>query len=130
MNFALVSLSIPLFTGLLLLMIPRYGGPWVVLSSTLSLAAAVASLVEVVDSGNQAVLLGGWPELLAIRLHLEPINALLLAFTALIQLLVSLYWSRNCRNDGFWALASLLHATLAALWLSGDLSTGMSPWNF
>ena len=121
MNYALLSLSIPLFCGLVLLLYPRHGGLWVTLSSTLSLAAAVTALGEVVDGGNQTLLIGGWGELLAIRLYLEPINTLLLAFTALINLLVILYWLRNCQNHNFWALACFLHATLAALWLSGDL---------
>lgn len=121
MNFALISLALPLFCGLWLLLHRRHGSAWLIVSSILSLAAALTATAEVVDGGNQMLLVGGWPEALAIRLRLEPINALLLVFTALINLLVALYGACNRSNENFWPLVSFLHASLGALWLSGDL---------
>lgn len=125
MNWALVSLSSPLITALLLLLLNRRSGPLALIGALLSLAAAGFALQSVLASGPQTLNLGGWDSPLGIRFSLFPINALLLVFTALIQMLVALYaWlARNSqtRDSDFWPLSSLLHACLNALWLSSDL---------
>lgn len=125
MTYALISLVLPLLTALLLLLTGSRHGVWVILASALSLMAAVFSLLSVMDGGAQYLVLGGWEAPLGIRFHLQPVAALLLVFTALIYLLVAVYAERSShsqtRDTDYWPLSSLLHASLAALWLSNDL---------
>jgi multicomponent Na+:H+ antiporter subunit D len=128
-NYALLSLAFPLFTALILtlagrLLSPRSCGRLVLLSSFASLTAAVLALEFISRQSETSFLaLGGWETGLAIRLQLTPLIGLLLAFTALIHLLTSLYslFGRQPDSDDFWLLASFLHGSLAALWLSADL---------
>ncbi|MGM0631877.1 MAG: complex I subunit 5 family protein [Pseudomonadota bacterium] len=125
---ALTSLASPLVMGLVLLLagpwhIRRYGG-YLTLSTTLiSGMTAWIALRTTLDDSQQQMLLGGWEEGLAIRLELTSLSALLLLFTALIHGLVGLYalFSRRGVSHAYWPLSCLLHATLCALWLSGDL---------
>lgn len=125
MNFALISLLTPLTMALFLLLSRSRSGWWVMGSSAISLMAALGALQSVIQGGEQWLNLGGWDTPLAIRFHLMPVSALLLVFTALIHLLVSVYAERSrhsqTRRTDFWPLSSLLHASLAALWLSNDL---------
>jgi len=124
-NWALLSLTLPMATGLLLLLCNRRWGWLVIASSVLSLGAAAMALNSVVHGGSEWLNLGGWDSPLAIRFHLMPVSALLLVFTALIHLLVAVYAlrSRNSqtRDTDYWPLSCLLHGSLAALWLSNDL---------
>ncbi|MGD8174560.1 complex I subunit 5 family protein [Marinimicrobium sp. ARAG 43.8] len=125
MNWALVSLSAPLVTALLLLLLNRRSGALALTGALLSLVAAGFALQSVLDGGPQTLNLGGWDSPLGIRFSLFPVNALLLVFTALVQVLVALYaWlarHSKTRDSDFWPLSSLLHACLNALWLSSDL---------
>jgi multicomponent Na+:H+ antiporter subunit D len=124
-NLALASLTIPFATALLLLLlhVRRAAGFVVVGTSLLSLVAAALSLQEVVASGSQTIAIGDWPQALAIHLRITALVALLLAFTALVHLIVALYAVRTRHKlpAGYWPLSSLLHGSLAALWLSADL---------
>ncbi|WOD11722.1 proton-conducting transporter membrane subunit [Pseudomonas sp. NyZ704] len=125
MNFALLSLLIPLTTSLLLLLLRSRAGALVILANTLSLAAAGFALYSVIEQGTQQLALGGWDTPLGIRFELSPLTAVLLVFTALVHLLVAVYAERSrhsqTRDTDFWPLSCLLHASLAALWLSRDL---------
>lgn len=129
MNYALISLAIPLFTALLLLLAgptvrTRTTGLVTIASTVLSLAAAWMALLAVAAEGSDIMLnIGGWETGLAIRLRLSSLSALLLAFTALMHLLIGLYagLSRQGIARDFWPLSSFLHGSLAALWLSADL---------
>lgn len=125
MTLALTSLLIPLVTALLLLLLRSRSGVWVIGSSLLSLICAVTALLGVIEHGPQTLALGGWQSPLGIRFELSPLSALLLGFTALIHLLVAVYAERSrhsqTRDTDYWPLSSLLHASLAALWLSRDL---------
>ena len=125
MSLALASLLIPLVTTLLLLLLRSRSGIWVISSSLMSLICAVMALLGVIEHGPQTLALGGWQSPLGIRFELSPLSALLLAFTALIHLLVAVYAERSrhsqTRDTDYWPLSSLLHASLAALWLSRDL---------
>ncbi|MDP2264213.1 MAG: proton-conducting transporter membrane subunit [Hydrogenophaga sp.] len=125
MNLALISLLTPLAMALFLLLSRSRSGWWVMGSSLISLIAALGALQAVVQGGQQWMNLGGWDTPLAIRFRLMPVSALLLVFTALIHLLVSVYAERSrhsqTRRTDYWPLSSLLHASLAALWLSSDL---------
>lgn len=125
MNLALISLALPLATALLLLLFRSRAWGWVALASLLSLASAAGALYEVVGGGRQLLHLGWWDSALAIRFQLTPVSGLLLAFTALIHLLVAIYAARSrhsqTRHSDYWPLSCLLHGSLAALWLSVDL---------
>ncbi|WP_394240587.1 complex I subunit 5 family protein [Halopseudomonas laoshanensis] len=125
MNFALLSLLIPLTTSLLLLLLRSRAGALVILANTFSLAAAGFALYSVIEQGTQQLALGGWDTPLGIRFELGPLTAVLLVFTALVHLLVAVYAERSrhsqTRDTDFWPLSCLLHASLAALWLSRDL---------
>lgn len=125
MSAALVSMLVPLLAGLFLLLTRWRHGGWVIASSAISLGAAMIALHQVVQGGDVKLHLGGWDSPLAIRFELTSVNGLLLAFTALIHFLVALYaaGSRHSKAKGtdYWPLSSLLHGSLAALWLSTDL---------
>lgn len=125
MNTALLSLSAPLLAALWLLLTHRRQAPVVIVASLISLVAAVFSLYQVIDAGEQSLALGGWESPLGIRLRLMPVSAMLLTFTALIHALVGLYAWRSrhsqTRHTDYWPLSCLLHAALAALWLSHDI---------
>ena len=114
MNFALLSLLIPLTTSLLLLLLRSRAGGLVILANMLSLAAAGFALQSVVAQGTQQLALGGWDTPLGIRFELSPLTAVLLVFTALIHLLVSVYAERSrhsqTRDTDFWPLSCLLQA--------------------
>lgn len=125
MTLALISLLTPLVMAIVLLLLHSRSGWWVIGSSVISLIAAAGALQSVMDGGSQMLNLGGWDSPLAIRFHLMPVSALLLVFTALVHLLVAVYAERSrhsqTRRTDYWPLSSLLHAGLAALWLSHDL---------
>lgn len=125
MNAALVSLAAPLLAGLWLLLINRRQAPVVMAASLISLLAAALGLHQVIATGPQYLVIGGWDAPLGIRFHLMPVSGLLLVFTALIHLLVGLYAWRSrhsqTRHTDYWPLSCLLHASLAALWLSHDI---------
>lgn len=125
MTLALVSMLLPFFAALGMLLF-RNRQAWVLLLATAgSLLAAIAALLDVMANGSQFLHLGGWETPLAIRFHLMPISALLLAFTALIHLLVALYAARSehsdTRHNDYWPLSALLHGSICALFLSSDL---------
>lgn len=129
MNYALISLATPLFSGLLLLLSgralkTRTTGFLAIASTVISLAAAWFALQEVAAAGESIMLnLGGWEDGLAIRLRLGALSGLLLLFTAVMHLLIGLYagLSRQGIARDFWPLSCFLHGSLAALWLSADL---------
>lgn len=159
MNWAILSLLIPLFSALAWLLcvrwprarlapspnlinadgsasanlasdaaIPRQGLAvgLMITGSLFSLGAAIMALLSVWSGEAVVMALGQWgDEGLAIRFRLLPVSALLLVFTALVHTLVGLYAARSryshANRPDFWPLASLLHASLAAVWLSGDV---------
>lgn len=128
MNAALISLSVPLLTALLMLLAgprirPAING-WLAIAVTIvSLAGAWVALQETAAAGSMQFAIGDWEEGLAIRFRLMPLTALLLLFTALIHLLVALYgqFSHTGVRSGFWPLSLFLQGSLSALWMSADL---------
>lgn len=127
MNSALLSLALPFATALLLMLAhgfrlaQRLGGPLIVVASALSLAAALAALSSVAGE-TEFLAVGGWPAPLGIRLQLTPLKALLLAFAALLHLLVGMYAlaSPPPLAKMFWPLSAILHSTIATLILCVD----------
>lgn len=129
MTYALISLSIPLLSALVLMLAGarlsnRNAGMMAIVTSLLSMVSAWFSLLDVA-AANQSILLnlGGWENGLAIRLRLSPLSSLLLLFTAFMHVLIGIYagFSRQGVSRDFWPLGSFLHGSLAALWLSADL---------
>lgn len=128
MNYALLSLSLPFLSALLLMLfqgwLRRQAGWWVLAATTASLIAAGFALDTTTTSGaDQFLNIGGWESPLAIRFHLSPLKALLLGFVALLHLLVGMYALRCYppTEESYWPLSALLHAAFAALILSADL---------
>ncbi len=125
MNAALISLALPAFTALLLLLLRSRSAAWVFVCNLGTLAAASTALWQVVSSGPNQLTLGGWDSPLAIRFELTAIGGLMLVVSALVHLLVGVYAARSShsktRHTDFWPLSCLLQAILAALWLSTDL---------
>lgn len=129
MNYALVSLTAPLISALLLVVLGRVSGRnqsglWIITGSLASLVTAMLALQSVMQADlPQLMNLGGWPDGLAISLRLSSLSGLLLVFTAFIHLLVGVYarFSRHTPHEDFWMLSGFLHASLNALWLSSDL---------
>lgn len=144
MSGALVSMVLPLLIGLLLLVYPaRHAALVVILSSLISLLAAAHAMLAAAEPGTTVLALGGWEAPLAIRFRVSTLTGSLLAFTALVHLLVALYAGRvqsrsvsrapppartqaraqaqeRAQRD-YWPLSCFLHAALAALWMSADL---------
>ncbi|PLW82274.1 NADH-quinone oxidoreductase subunit J [Kineobactrum sediminis] len=125
MSAALLSLTIPLATAMLLLLFRTRAGTVVIVANTASLVAAMLALDAVMTGAREQLSLGNWDAPLGIRFELGPLTAVLLVFTALIHLLVTIYAQASrhskTRDTDFWPLSCLLHASLAALWLSRDL---------
>jgi multicomponent Na+:H+ antiporter subunit D len=128
-SYALISLALPMFCALLLMLTgpnlsQRSAGVVTVIVSALSLFFASLALQEAANADQSILLnLGGWDTGLAIRLRLSPLSGLLLVFTALMHVMIGLYagLSRQGARRDFWTLSSFLHASLMALWLSADL---------
>lgn len=89
------------------------------------LAAAAAVLREVLAGGPQRLALGGWSAPLGIELYADGLSALMLATTAVVAALVSLYARAYFRLQGgaerFWPLWWLLWAGMNAVYLSADV---------
>lgn len=125
MSWALLSLALPIVSALWVLLVRRAISETILITTLLSLAAALAAFNQVQGQAAQSLLLGDWSLPLAIRFELTPLNALLMVLTATIHFLVGLYnrFSRHGsgRDSDYWPLSAMLHATLIALWLSRDL---------
>lgn len=125
MTWALASLLLPLGTALLMLLLRSRMGVWVIAASLGSLFCASLALRQVLNQGTEILAVGGWQPPLGIRFELDALGALLLIFTAMTHLLVAVYAERSrhsqTRDTDYWPLSCLLHASLAALWLSRDL---------
>jgi len=132
-NYALVSVALPMITAVLLFLVaaPVYSrlqtlvtGGLVIIITVISLSTSWLALLEAAAQSTTSYLaIGGWEDGLAIRFRLTPVVALMLTFTALIHLLLALYgtFSRHGVPKDYWSLSCFLHGSLAALWLSADL---------
>ena len=101
-------------------------GARVALPGVAALAAAAAGLcVAVSRDGAQRTALGGFDAPLGIELRADGLSALMIATTALVGVLVSLYARAYFRiaegGPRFWPLWWLLWAAMNALYLSADL---------
>jgi multicomponent Na+:H+ antiporter subunit D len=89
------------------------------------LAAAAALTLEVLATGPQRLVLGGWPAPLGIELYADGLSALMLAMTAAVGAMVSLYARQYFRlaagGERFWPLWWLLWAAMNAVYLASDV---------
>jgi formate hydrogenlyase subunit 3/multisubunit Na+/H+ antiporter MnhD subunit len=120
---ALVGL--PLALGIASVLLGPRLAPRLAFPGVAALAAAAALLcVRVFSAGPQREALGGWRAPLGIELYADGLSALLIATTALVGVLVSLYARAYFRlagnGGGFWPLWWLLWAAMNALYLSAD----------
>lgn len=124
---ALVILPLALAVAALALG-PRLG-PRLALPGIAAMLAAAGALVhEVWTSGPQRLALGGWRAPLGIELHADGLAAAMLATTALVGALVSLYardyFTLERGRERFWPLWWLLWAAMNALYLVSDVFNG------
>lgn len=120
---ALVGL--PLALGLAGVLLGPRLAPRLALPGVALLGAPAGWLcVRVFSAGPQREALGGWRAPLGIELYADGLSALLIATTALVGVLVSLYARAYFRlagnGGGFWPLLWLLWAAMNALYLSAD----------
>lgn len=125
MTLALGLVLIPLLVALLMLLWPALAKTLQLVAALLCTVVAIWLLHYVQQHGSQALYIGGWNPLLAIRWQVDNVTALLLLLSTVVHLLVSAYalavQQRDRLAGAFWPLSSLLLASLQALWLSRDL---------
>lgn len=89
------------------------------------LAAAAALVLEVSAHGPQRLALGGWSAPLGIELYADGLSAVMVAMTALVGALVSVYarhyFALVAGRERFWPLWWLLWAAMNAVYLSSDV---------
>ncbi len=93
--------------------------------AALHLAACVAVLAVVVDSGIQVLQSGGWPAPFGITLVADHLSALMLVVTGVLAAATGLYtrgeMSEKLRSKGFHSLFHVLVGGLSGAFLTGDL---------
>jgi multicomponent Na+:H+ antiporter subunit D len=121
---ALIVLPLALGVAAVLLgprLAPRLALP----GSAAMLVAAGWLVTQVWALGPRRMALGGWRAPLGIELHADGLSALMLAMTALVGALVSLYarhyFELVAGRERFWPLWWLLWAAMNALYLSDDV---------
>ena len=98
-----------------------------IVSTALSLVAAIVGLVAVVADGPVSYDMGGWPPPVGIEYVLDPLSAFLATIVALIGLLIVIYPVdaafdlRPARGTPLYPLVLLLLTGLMGVMLSGDL---------
>ena len=98
-----------------------------IVSTALSLGAALVGLVTVVVDGPLSYDMGGWPPPVGIEYVLDPLSAFLATIVALIGLLIVIYPVdaafdlRPARGTPLYPLVLLLLTGLMGVMLSGDL---------
>jgi len=121
--------------GVILILLPLAGGMacflWPAISKLLGLVTVSAIAVSVValffqvrDAGVYRHTIGGWGAPLGIDLYADGLSLLMLAITALVGLVVSIYstsYFAEPLSSRYWPLWLLLLAALNALFLSADI---------
>ncbi len=117
---------LPLALALAAVLLGRRRAAWLTLPGVAALVTAAAALaLEVLAAGPQRVALGGFGAPLGIELYADGLSALMVAMTAAVGTLVSLYalsFFRLTAGGGrFWPLWWLAWAAMNALYLSADV---------
>lgn len=124
LDWAAWVLAIPLAGALLSVLWPRRAPVLGLITGVFTALAVAGALDAVWREGPIRGGLGGWQPPLGIALSLDGLSALMLAMTAVVGLVTSVYALGYLRHspsrDHFWALWLWLWAALNALFLSGD----------
>ncbi|MGD9409352.1 MAG: proton-conducting transporter membrane subunit [Thiohalocapsa sp.] len=125
-HWMLAAVFVPLSAALLSFLLPRLASPLGLIAATLTAVAALALTREVMAEGTTRTLLGGWATPLGILWRADGLSAALMAMTAIVGVMVSLYAAAYFRHEAherayFWPLWLMLWAALNALFLSADL---------
>lgn len=119
-------IAVPLALGIAGALLGPRRAAWLALSGVAAIAAAAAALVlQVLDSGPQRLALGGFGAPLGIELYADGLSALMLAMTAAVGALVSIYarqyFALAPGGERFWPLWWLAWAAMNALYLAADV---------
>ncbi|MFZ5658639.1 MAG: complex I subunit 5 family protein [Pseudomonadota bacterium] len=123
------TVLLPFIAALLSFIDQRRAAAWGVGAGLATLLAVAGLVWQVVQQGAQRYAVGGWGAPLGIELYADGLSALMLAMTAVVGAVVSLYavpYFGGTRADAapagtwFWPLWLLLWTALNALYLSAD----------
>jgi len=125
-DWMLASVFVPLFGALSCFLLPRLVAALGLAAALLTTAATLALTLSVLDKGALKVQLGGWEAPLGILWRADGLSVALMAMTAAVGALVSLYAAAYFRDEVqqrafFWPIWLILWAALNALFLSADL---------
>jgi len=125
-GWMLASVFVPLAGALLGFLLPRLAAAMGLVTAVLTAAATLALTLDVMAGGPARTLLGGWAAPLGILWRADGLSVALMAMTATVGVMVSLYAAAYFRAAAhervfFWPLWLLLWASLNALFLSADL---------
>lgn len=125
------AICVPLLGACALFVAGRRARGVIIVLTLAALAVVPIGLIHrVIESGPQWYVIGGWDAPLGIRLYADGVSVFMLALTAGVGLLVSIYalgyLPRQHESDRdvvgyFWPLWLLLWLALAGLYLSADL---------
>ena len=116
----------PLAGALLCFLLPRLAAALGLAAAVLTTAATLALTLNVLAGGAAHVQLGGWQAPLGILWRADGLSVALMAMTAAVGAMVSLYAAAYFRHEAherafFWPIWLVLWAALNALFLSADL---------
>jgi formate hydrogenlyase subunit 3/multisubunit Na+/H+ antiporter MnhD subunit len=122
----LAAVFLPLGGALLGFLLPRLAAIAGVVTAALTAAATLGLTLDVIADGPALTLLGGWAAPLGILWRADGLSVALMAMTAAVGVMVSLYAAAYFRDEAqdrafFWPLWLVLLAALNALFLSADL---------
>ncbi|WP_295881586.1 proton-conducting transporter membrane subunit [uncultured Thiohalocapsa sp.] len=125
-DLLLAAVFLPLAAALVCFLLPRLAATLGLISALLTAAATLALMLGVLAGGGMEVQLGGWQAPLGIRWRSDGLSAALMAMTAVVGAMVSLYAAAYFRHTAyertyFWPIWLVLWAALNALFLSADL---------
>ncbi len=116
---------LPLVAAGLGVVLPKSGHRTGFVTATAILALVAMLSRTIFRLGTIRVQIGGWQPPLGIELHVDGFSAAMLAITALIMGVITLYAAHYIRNDAtsryFWPLWFFMWGALNALFLSGDI---------
>jgi formate hydrogenlyase subunit 3/multisubunit Na+/H+ antiporter MnhD subunit len=125
-GWMLAAVFLPLAAALLGFLLPRLAATVGLVTAAFTAAATLELTLDVMADGPAHALLGGWAAPLGILWRADGLSVVLMAMTAAVGLMVSLYASAYFRDEKherafFWPLWLVLWAALNALFLSADL---------
>ncbi len=104
----------------------KYCQPLSVLAMSVSLYAAVATLIHVINHGVIHYHLGGWPPPIGIEYVIDHLNAMVLVIVSFVGFIVSIYSKKSVEQElpdkipQFYTLYNLLVTGLLGITITGD----------